>query len=103
MSGKKPQFSAEQKAKIALEAPRWDRRFQEIASRHQVHPNPVGAWKRPAIEGLAEVFSNGGECRARDHESEARDLYARIGELIVERDFLSRRSGRRTQPRDGRW
>ncbi len=39
-----------------------------------------------AIEGLAEVFSNGGERRARDHESEVRELHARNGELIVERD-----------------
>ena len=60
MSGKRRRFSGEQKAKIALEALRGDRTLQEIASRHQVHPNQVGAWKRQAIEGLSEVFSNGG-------------------------------------------
>ena len=60
MSGKRRRFSGEQKAKIALDALRGDRTLQEIASRHQVHPNQVGAWKRQAIEGLAEVFSNGG-------------------------------------------
>ena len=42
------------------------------------------------MEGLAEVFSKGAERRVRDHESEVRDLHAKIGELIVERDFLSR-------------
>ena len=94
MSGKRRRFSGEQKAKIALEALRGEQTLQEIASRHQVHPNQVGAWKRQAIEGLSEVFSNGGERRARDHESEVRDLHAKIGELIVERDFLSRGSGR---------
>ena len=82
------------KAKIALEALRGDRTLQEIASRHQVHPNQVGAWKRQAIEGLAELFSKGAERRSRDHEGEVRDLHAKIGELIVERDFLSRGSGR---------
>ena len=94
MSGKRRRFSGEQKAKIALEALRGDRTLQEIASRHQVHPNQVGAWKRQAVEGLAEVFSKGAERRARDHEGEVRDLHAKIGELIVERDFLSRGSGR---------
>ena len=54
----------------------------------------MGAWKRQAIEGLVEVFSKGAERRVRDHESEVRDLHAKIGELIVERDFLSRGSGR---------
>ncbi len=94
MSSKRRKFSGEQKAKIALEALRGDRTLQEIASRHQVHPNQVGSWKRQAVAGLGEVFSNGVERHRRDHESEVRELHARIGELIVERDFLSRGSGR---------
>ena len=88
------EFSILEKAKIALEAPRGDRTLQEIASRHQVHPSPVSAWKRQAIEGMAELFSKGAEHRARDRESEVRDLHAKIGELIVRKDFLSRGSGR---------
>ena len=94
MSSKRRRFSGEQKAKIALEALRGERTLQEIAARHQVHPNQVSTWKRQAMEGLSEVFSGGGERRTRDHESEVRDLHAKIGELIVERDFLSRGSGR---------
>ena len=74
MSGKRRRFSGDQKAKIA--------------SKHQVHPNQVGAWKRQAMEGLVKVFSKGTERRARDQESEVRDLHAKIGELIVERDFF---------------
>ena len=80
---------------MALEAFRGERTLQEIASQHQVHPNQVGAhgsarrWR-----DLVEVFSKGAERRVRDHESEVRDLHAKIGELIVERDFLSRGSGR---------
>ena len=60
---KRRRFAGELKAKIALEALRGDRTLQEIASKHQVHPNQVSAWKRQAIEGLGEVFSNGGERR----------------------------------------
>ena len=85
---KRRRFSGELKAKIALEALRGDRTLQEIASKHQVHPNQVSTWKRQAINGLGEVFSNGGERRRRDHESEIRDLHAKIGELTVERDFF---------------
>ena len=73
---------------------RGERTLQEIAARYQVHPNQVGAWKRQAVEGLAAVFSQGAERRSRDHEGELRDLHAKIGELIVERDLLSRGSGR---------
>ena len=87
-------FSGDLKAKEALEALWGDRTLQEIASKHQVHPNQVSTWKRQAIEGLGEVFSNGVGRRRRDHESEVHELHAKIGELTVERDFLSRGSGR---------
>ena len=93
-SSQRRRFSGEQKSEIALEALRGDRTLQEVASKHQVHPNRVGAWKRQAVEGLAELFSKGAERRVRDHESEVRELHAKIGELLVERDFLSRGSGR---------
>ena len=83
-------FTPEFKAKIALEALRGDRTIQEIASRHQVHPNQVSTWKRQAMDGLGEVFSNGVGRAARDHEEEVRDLHAKIGQLTVERDFLAR-------------
>ena len=74
MSSKGRRFSGEQKAKIALEALRGDRTLQEVASKHQVHPNQVGAWKRQAVERLGEVFSNGVERHRRAHESELREL-----------------------------
>ena len=91
---KRRRFSGELKATIALEALRGDRTLQEIASKHLGHPNQVRAWKRQAIAGLGEVFSNGGERRRRDHESEVRELHAKIGELTVARDCLSSGSGR---------
>jgi transposase-like protein len=83
-------FSAEFKARVALEALRGDKTVQEIAARHQVHPNQVSAWKRQALDGLSEVFSNGADRERQEHETEIRDLHAKIGQLTVERDFLSR-------------
>ena len=81
-------FSGDLKAKLALEALRGDRTLQEIALKHQVHPNQVSTWKRQAIEGFGEVLSNRVGRRRRDHESEVRELHAKIGELTVGRDFL---------------
>lgn len=77
-------------ARVALEALRGDKTVQEIAARHQVHPNQVSTWKRQAMDGLSEVFSNGADVERQDRESEIRDLHAKIGQLTVERDFLSR-------------
>ncbi len=83
-------FTAEFKARVALDALRGDKTIQEIAARHKVHPNQVSSWKRQALDGLGAVFSNGVDRARRDHESEVRDLHAKIGELTVERDFLAR-------------
>ena len=87
---KRRQFTPEFKAKVALEALRGDKTIQEIAARHKVHPNQVSTWKRQAMDGLGEVFSNGVDQVRRDHEAEVHDLHAKIGQLIVERDFLAR-------------
>jgi transposase-like protein len=83
-------FTADFKAKVALEALRGDRTIQEIAAKHQVHPNQVSAWKRQALDGLGAVFSNGSDAVLRDHEAEIDRLHAKIGQLTVERDFLSK-------------
>jgi transposase len=83
-------FTADFKAKVALEALRGDRTIQEIAARHKVHPNQVSTWKRQAMDGLGEVFSNGADQARRDVEAEVHDLHAKIGQLTVERDFLAK-------------
>lgn len=85
-------FTGEFKARVALEALRGDKTVQEIAARHQVHPNQVSTWKRQAMDGLSEVFSNGADVERQDRESEIRDLHAKIGQLTVERDFFVQRA-----------
>ena len=92
-------FSGDLKAKLALEALRGDRTLQEIASKHQVHPNQVRTWKRQAIEGLGEVFSNGVGRRWRDHESEVRELHAKIGELTIGTGFFIQQVRSMNRPR----
>ncbi len=87
---KRRRFTADFKAKVALEALRGDRTIQEIAARHKVHPNQVSTWKRQAVDGLDAVFSNGVEKAGAEREAEIHDLHAKIGQLTVERDFLVR-------------
>ena len=58
-------FTPDFKAKVALESLCGDRTIQEIAARHKVHPNQVSGWKRQAMDGLGEVFSNGADRAGR--------------------------------------
>jgi transposase len=82
------------KAKIALEALREQATVSDLAQRYQVHPNQIYAWKKQLQEQAARAFESGGSDAAAGRERELEKLHAKIGELIVERDFLARRSGR---------
>jgi transposase len=53
---RRKRYSAEFKAKVALQALKGESTVQELASRFGVHPNMIAQWKRQAIEGMAESF-----------------------------------------------
>ena len=91
---KRRNFSAAFKAKVALEALAGDQTLAELAGRHKVHPNLITKWKRQASEGMVDVFSGKKGARDSSHEVEIKDLHAKIGELTVEKDFLSKAFGR---------
>ena len=87
---KRRNFSAAFKAKVAMEALRGDQTLAELASRHKVHPNLITKWKRQATAGMVDVFSGKPAGRNGSHEAEIKELHAKIGELTVEKDFLSK-------------
>jgi transposase len=87
---KRRNFSPEFKAKVAVAAIRGDGTVAELAARYQIHPNMIAKWKREALDGLKETFSRGSVPARRDHEEEIKRLQAKVGELVVERDFLAK-------------
>ena len=87
-------YSAEFKAKVALEAIRGDLTLAELAAKHGIHHTMIAAWKRQAVEGMAGTFSGASDAARSASEAEVEKLHAKIGQLVVERDFLARASGR---------
>ena len=81
-------FTAEFKAKVSLEAIQGHRTFAEPATKHELHPTQIAAWKREAIEKLAKVFDDKGAEVQANRDAEVTKLHAKIGQLVVERDFL---------------
>lgn len=90
MAAKRRRFTAQFKAKVVMEAFRGDRTIEEIAARHHVHPSQVSGWKRQAQEGLEQIFGAAAKRGPTDQEALIRDLQAKVDDLTVERDFLSR-------------
>ena len=83
-------FSAEFKAKVALEAIKGHQTVAELATKHELHPTQITAWKREAIVKLAKVFDDKGTEIQANRDAEVTKLHAKIGQLVVERDFLAK-------------
>ena len=77
---------------MALEALRGELTLAQLAAKHGVHQTMIATWKRQAIEGLAGLFS--GKAEANKTEGRSTKLHAKIGQLVVERDFLAKAFGR---------
>jgi transposase len=86
---------AEFKARVALEAIKGELTLAEIGARHGVHLTLVATWKRAAIDGMGATFAAKPLApRTGASTAEVSKLHAKIGELIMERDFLAKASGR---------
>jgi len=90
MSKKRRQHSAGFKAKVALEAIKNESTVGEIARKYEVHPTMVSSWKRALLNGAADVFGKNQKSQ-KQSESQIDELYRQIGQLKVERDFLSKK------------
>ena len=66
----------------------------QLAAKHGVHQTMINAWKKQAIEAMSGVFSGKAEAAEAAREGEIDQLHVKIGQVVVERDFLRRASGR---------
>lgn len=89
MGTSKRKFSSDFKAKVVLEALRERETIEVLAKRYELHPNQISAWKKEATANLKHVFERGS--RSEPSEDQSEKLYAQIGQLKVENDWLKKK------------
>lgn len=85
-------FTGDFKAKVVLEALKERSTIEELAKKYELHPTQINTWKREAASKLAGAFeSEGPASNNEDQEAQMEKLYAQIGQLKVENDFLKKK------------
>jgi putative transposase len=92
MTTQRKRYSAEFKARVALEVLKGQRTLNEIASDYGVHPTQLTAWKKQILEELPQIFSDKRVKANKEQEALQDRLYQQIGQLKVELDWLKKKS-----------
>ena len=86
-------MTSTQKAKVALEAVKGNKTVNEIAQEHGVHPTQVGLWKKALLENAGQLFDVKRGPKVADPQGDPDRLYAKIGQLNMELEWLKKKSG----------
>src|SRR5207248_9467727 len=84
MSTQRKQYSAEFKARVALEALKGLKTVNEFASTYGVHPTQIAHGKHRLQQEMSEIFSVRREKRERDQEAFQAQLSRQMGQRKVE-------------------
>ncbi|CAM2979486.1 transposase [Flavobacterium frigoris] len=92
MSRTRRTFGKDFKSKVVLEALKEKDTIEVLSKKYELLPNQISMWKAEAIRNLSAVFSAEKTVVAKD-EIPTEKLYARIGQLTLENDFLKKSLG----------
>jgi len=90
MGKKKQSYTAEFKARVALEAVRGDLTINEISSKHKIHSTQINRWKQEALSLIKSGFNGKRKREEQNDQQLIDDLYRQIGQLKCENDFLKK-------------
>ena len=91
MATQRKRYSAEFKARVALEALKGHQTVNELASTYGVHPTQITHWKHRLQQEMPEIFSARRAKREDAQEALQAQLYQQIGQLKVELDWLKKK------------
>ena len=88
---KRKRYSAEFKAKVALDALKEQKTLSELASQYQIHSVQISTWKKQLLDGSALIFKNSTNNNQKKQQNLEAHLYQEIGRLKIELDWLKKK------------
>lgn len=89
---KRRQIGPEYKARVALAAIKGEMTISEISSKFEVHSTQIARWRKQALDGLREIFSQGKPTSRQADPALVDELYKQIGQLKVENEWFKKKS-----------
>lgn len=84
-------FTPEQKASVAIAALKEQQTINQISAAYAVHPTQVGLWRKQALEGLKNIFSDKRKKENQTHDQLIAELYQTIGKRDMELAWLKKK------------
>lgn len=85
-------FKAEFKAKVGIASIKEQQTIEEICKKYEIHPTQVNLWKKEILSNVSQLFEKENKAvEEADTEKILHELYAQIGQLKVENDFLKKK------------
>jgi len=88
---KRKRYSAEFKAKVAVEALKEQKTLSELAAQYQIHAVQISTWKKQLLDGAALIFNNSTNNNQKKQQNLEDHLYQEIGRLKIELDWLKKK------------
>lgn len=83
-------FTAELKAKVALDTIRNDLTIPEISKKYNVHPTQIQRWKAELLANAQNMFGKEKSETSQVDEKKLAVLERKVGQLTMENDFLKK-------------
>src|SRR5687768_4215051 len=95
-------FSADFKAKVVLEAIKNQKTLAQLSQQYEVNVITISKWKADFLANMSSIFERNGTHQDAEESPDVDKLYAQIGQLKVENDFL-KKSAKRLGISDSEW
>lgn len=89
---KRRKHDANFKAKVALDAIKNEMTIAELSNKHSIGPTQIKGWKSELLDHAAGIFLKSGRGIIQDNSEQIATLERKIGQLIIENDFLKKSS-----------